>query len=781
MKIVGDFFWERMKPLGLTEENNKMTVYNPEVEAPASGLSEIPIFKTDQHGNIVISYWTIDGEQIVYYTDAKTPMPRFYETKRLAKPTGDRKYNMPKGRGVFPWWHPITVKAYKEGEKIETLYLTEGVFKAWKGGQYGIHVCGLSSITHYADSETKKLHPDIVKVIEKCDVDNVVILHDGDCYNVSEKGIKVREEATKRPFSFFNAAKKTRKLILEAEYDKSRQAPRIFYMNIQPHSFPDNPKGLDDLFISAEKQGGNNPILVAENINPTKKQNLYFFRMDISSTTDRLYRHFSLNNHDDFYNRHSFVIGADEFIFKGDVFQYSEVQNKLRLLQPDWGKSMWWIGDELFEDQVEPSAYGNRRKLVHRKVSTIIARYGKDFRKYLTFFNGFVNVPNNFNYQRIIEIDGKEYYNRYHPFQHIPRKGKFPTIDNFLKHIFGTHEIEHPKTKEKIPSYIIGYDYLSILLREPTQLLPIIVLYSQENQTGKSTFGQLQKKILGDNAVFVSNSDLQSNFNEVYADKLLAICEETSLERKKDAQRIKNMSTATQMVINPKGQKQYEIDFFCKFQFYSNDSRMVYVTRHDDRYWIIKVPAIPKDQLDPSIPEEMESEIPAFVHFLRERELATTRESRMHFNPILLQTQTFLDTVKINEPQQATDFRNDLSEYFLDFPEKEELLLPMKLIQEEFFTKGTSKSWIREIIKDHIGAEQFTKDGKIVYMRGDFDKFFFDEYADEGEGAIIVKSIKWKGRPYLFKRETFVKEEVYRDTDDQDDFFEDLNKGTIKF
>jgi hypothetical protein len=124
--------------------------------------------------------------------------------------------------------------------------------------------------------------------------------------------------------------------------------------------------------------------------------------------------------------------------------------------------------------------------------------------------------------------------------------------------------------------------------------------------------------MLRDNCIFVGNSDLQSDFNEIYADKLLVICEETSLERHKDAERIKNMSTAKEMTINPKGQKQYTIDFFAKFQFYSNKRRMVYVTRHDDRYWILKIKSIPKSQLDPTIPEKNETRDSGLCLFFEE-------------------------------------------------------------------------------------------------------------------------------------------------------------------
>jgi hypothetical protein len=369
-----------------------------------------------------------------------------------------------------------------------------------------VHVVGLSSITHYASSQSGKLHSGIIQLIETCQVDNVVILWDGDCYDVSLKGIKVREEATRRPFQFFNAAKKARKLILNADFKKTRSAPRVFFMSVQSNAFEDMPKGLDDLFISAENFKTANGIRnnkgkqIAGDMIRIDEKGPYFFKIEITSTTDILFRHFSLHDAEKFYHRHSQIIGEDEFFFRGNMYHYSDADNNLRMLQPAYAKTLFWVGDEFYEELTVPSAYGDRRMLVHRKKETLTARYKKNFIDHLKYYHGFVNLPDHFNYQRIIDRDGKEFYNRYFPFVHVPTEGEFPTIMNFLKHIFGEHQIEHPKTKEKIPNYELGLDYLQILLTEPVQALPILVLFSQENQTGKSTFGQLKKKCFGTTA-----------------------------------------------------------------------------------------------------------------------------------------------------------------------------------------------------------------------------------------------------------------------------------------
>jgi len=762
-----EFFNQRMEPLGVTEENNKISLFNPEADWPIVANQEAQIFGTDQKGNITIRYYTLAGEDIVYYPEhLKNKKPKFYQTKRLREPKGDMKYQMPKGIKPYPWFHPITVQAFRDRQKIETIYLTEGVFKSWAAGQQGVHVVGLSSITHYG-GENGELHRDIRYLIEYCQVDNVVVLWDGDCLNVSVKDIVSRAEATRRPFGFFNAAKKIRKLIKRINYDKTRSDPRIFFMHIKPDSLEGRPKGLDDMIIAAQQQDKLQPVL--HDLKKVEDKGPFFYKLEISATTDVLFQHFALDKAEKFYQRHAEIIGEQEFYFRKHLYHYSEKDNELKMLQPAWAKTIYWVGDEFFEEVQMPSANPNfnQRQLVHRKKETLTARYKRNFIEYLKYYHGFVNVPCHFGYERIIEMEDKEFFNQYFPFPHVPQEGKWENIEMFLKHIFGEHTVTHPKTEEEIPNWHLGLDYLQLLLLHPTQQLPIVVLYSPENQTGKSTFGELCYRMFGDNTIFIGNSDLQSDFNEIYAGRLLAICEETLLERRRDAERIKNMSTASRMTVNPKGQKQYTIDFFTKFQFYSNNPRMVYVTRHDDRYWILKVQAIPKDKLDPELKDRMWEEIPAFIHYLKNREMAAKMESRMWFNPELLKTEVFLDTVRLNEPSAATDLRDAIRDMFYDMGEKcDEIQMPLKNILDEFFTPKTNRSWVQEILKDYIQVDLLRdKEGNQVLKRGEYHKLIFNEHLEDGEGGLQLKTIKWRGRPYVFKREQFITEEAINQVD----------------
>jgi hypothetical protein len=767
------FYAQRMQLLGVNDTNNIIDTYNPRAEHPAPKWGRSKLFTEDKDGNIEITYYNIDAELIIYDTDAKTPQPRVYKVKRLKNPQGDMKYRMPSGQGQFPWFHPSLVKKYKDGEKIEKLYLTEGVFKSFLACESGIDCVGLSSITHYAGSD-KMLHRDIRRIIERCQVDIVVILWDGDCLNVSAKGLVVREEATKRPAGFFNTARTIRKLVKEMPFEKSREAPTVYFMHVKSDSFPDKAKGLDDALISAAQQDEKRVVpadeagktiapsikaAVVQDCLSVAKKGPYFFKMDISNTTDRLKAYFGLENVEVFYKMHAEWIAEKEFLFQGDLYYYNETRGKLEVIAPGWAKNLRWIGDEFFIEQLEPSGNSDRRVLRKYTRETLKDLYGKDFIKYLKHFSGFCNLPSHLNYEQVVEREGHQYYNRYFRFPHVAEKGEIGLIIDFFKHIFSEKEITHPISGVKIPAYEMGLDYIQLMLTNPVQALPVICLYSPENNTGKSTLGKLVQYIYGDNVIQISNSDLESDFNETYSDKLLAICEETLLERKRDVERIKALSTSDKILVNPKGQRQFTIDFFCKFWFFSNNRRMIYVTRHDERFWIIKVQ---KSKVDnPNLLDQMKAQVPAFVSFLQNRTLATSKESRMWFYPSLIKTETFEEVVTVNEPSDATELREGIEEMFLQLELQGEVVpkieMTLKEIKDEFFSAKSSTRWLQEVIQDYLQVDlKRNEQGDAVFERGAYKKVQWDDLS----GEFSVREVKWRGRPYVFERDKFLSAKV---------------------
>jgi hypothetical protein len=757
-----NFFMARMASIGITAETNRMSIYDPEAEHPQPANVVWPIFAEEKSsGDIHISYWTVDGEAIRYLqmgdgkTAALNAKTKYYECIRLKEPKGDMKYKMPFGQPTLPWFPPAVVEKFKKKERIDNLILTEGVFKAMSGSLHGLDIVGMPSITCYRE-RGGGIYRDIARLIETCEVQRVTILWDADCLDIGRKDLQTQEEATTRPSSFFFSAKKIGELVRDIRFTKTREKVSVYFAHVKADSLPGRPKGLDDLLSMA----GERSAQVAKELRDLADKPFHFYVKNISGGTGPLYKYFRLDDAEAFYTFHQERIGSQAFKFKGSVHQWNELTDSLQMLAPEWAARVKWVGDEFFLDDSIPGAYGYVRRLIAYKQGQFTKMFGDGFWKYLQHHRAFVNIPSHFDYQQVIEVgDGAaKYYNRYFPFPHVPQEGRWGTIMQLLLHIFGTKEVTHALNGRKYQPVELALDYIQMLLCQPTQMLPVLCLYSPENNTGKSTLGKLLMAMFGDNAIQIGNSDLQSEFNELFTDKLLAICEETLLERKRDAERIKAMSTSDKITVNPKGQKQYTIDYFCKFLFTSNNLRMIYLTRHDQRYWIVRVPVVASE--NPNMLDDMKAEIPAFVHHLKNRQMATPKEGRMWFHHSLLKTSILDDMVRVNEPTDAANMRDELAEWFIADRDTKEIRMTLKEIREEFFSNHSSIAWVKEIVKDYLGADLLRNPvGDAVFERGHYVKYEKCFNQEMKQDEIVPVKKPYRGKPYVFFREMFIGDE----------------------
>jgi DNA primase len=327
-QIVSEpYFNQRIhKELGLTEPD-----YTVSLENDAGQTFLHKVFGQDKHGNITMTPFTLDGELIRFDHPKATPeKPNSYNSKeqvyrvtRYAKPikTADGeelRYVIPKGQGTGPFLTPALYMKYHNGEKIKTLFLTEGAFKQYTAAKYGLDIIGLTSITHYKDKKTGKLHSDILRIIKKCKVENVVMIYDGDCMDISEKAISKREDISYRPQSFINSAIAIRELLKDFDV-------QYYFCHIKSKELTGNPKGLDDLII--QFKGKETEII--EDIKNFSQQSVYFYRLDITRSYKKLLDYFNINNLHKFYEAHIEHIKEVEFNFRGKYYQWSSEQEKL--------------------------------------------------------------------------------------------------------------------------------------------------------------------------------------------------------------------------------------------------------------------------------------------------------------------------------------------------------------------------------------------------------------------------------------------------------------------
>ena len=289
------------------------------------------------------------------------------------------------------------------------------------------------------------------------------------------------------------------------------------------------------------------------------------------------------------------------------------------------------VGTTLYKVVNQPCANGGyEKKRVVWNNSTLRQDYGKNYLATVPKYDGFCIVPNHLNYQK--EIEG--FLNLYEPIEHKPQQGDFSHIQSLMRHIFGEQ-------------YELGMDYMQLLYLHPTQKLPIVLLVSEERNTGKSTFLNFLKAVFENNVTFNTNEDFRSQFNSDWAGKLLIVVDEVLLNRREDSERLKNLSTTFTYKVEAKGKDRTEIAFFAKFVLCSNNEYLpILIDAGETRYWVRKIMPLQSD--DTNFLQKLKAEIPAFLYFLTQRELSTTQESRMWFNPRLTHTAALQKIIRSN-------------------------------------------------------------------------------------------------------------------------------------
>ena len=289
------------------------------------------------------------------------------------------------------------------------------------------------------------------------------------------------------------------------------------------------------------------------------------------------------------------------------------------------------VGTSLYKIVEQPRLNGGYvKKRIAWNNETLRQDYGKDYIGSVPKYDGFCTVPEHIGYRPVV---GK-FLNLYEPIDHRPKEGDFSHIQSLIRHIFGEQ-------------YELGMAYLQLLYLQPIQKLPILLLVSEERNTGKSTFLNFLKALFQNNVTFNTNEDFRSQFNSDWAGKLLIVVDEVLLNRREDSERLKNLSTTLSYKVEAKGKDRDEIAFFAKFVLCSNNEYLpVIIDAGETRYWVRKIERLQSDDTD--FLQKLKAEIPAFLHFLQHRQLSSEKESRMWFTPSLLHTEALQKIIRSN-------------------------------------------------------------------------------------------------------------------------------------
>lgn len=342
------------------------------------------------------------------------------------------------------------------------------------------------------------------------------------------------------------------------------------------------------------------------------------------------------------------------------------------------------VGTTLYKIVNQPRLNGGyvKKRIVWNN-ETLRQDYGKDYLANVPKYDGFCTVPDHVNYRQVID----NFLNLYEPIGHQPKEGDFSHIQALLHHIFGEQ-------------YEFGMDYLQLLYLQPVQKLPILLLVSEERNTGKSTFLNFLKAMFRNNVTFNTNEDFRSQFNSDWAGKLIIVVDEVLLNRREDSERLKNLSTTLSYKVEAKGKDRDEIAFFAKFVLCSNNERLpVIIDPGETRYWVRKIHHLEND--DTHFLQKLIEEIPAFLYFLQHRTLTTQNVSRMWFSPKQTETAALLKIIRCNKSKYEVEAAELIKE-IMECMEIDsfsfclnDLLILLNLSQVRI-----DKHWLRKIVTE---------------------------------------------------------------------------------
>ena len=801
------YFQQRMELLGITPEINRIALHKTELQTGKEIMEDVPIFKEVDQG-IEILVYTLDRLTIRIEKN-NSKQKRDFSMTRLKEPIikGNDviKYLIPKGAGTHPFFPPGLVDKYERGEQIHTLFLVEGYFKAFKAWMHGADIIGLSSITHMKETGKSHLHPEILKLMTRCNVQRMVWLTDGDALDITQKELTDGLDLYKRPNQFFQSVS-TFKTLLADYIDIEKWFVHIDTETLfRDHNKLDRAmlKGIDDLLVTfADKTKD-----IIEDLQSVSHGGYFFQKFNVTFGLSKVHAHFHLNSVKDFYLHHVErrpELKDKEFIFNGTRYLYDVESGECKIKIPKETKDYMRVGDQFFKFVNVPNQYNKKeRQFLPRQKSTIEDDHGKGFCKNVAKYETFINIPDHINFHPVID----NCFNVYSPLDFKPDDDECteedcPNIIEFLKHIFGEKKTSyHDKEageKKEYSSLDLALDYLQLLYQYPKQKLPILCLVSQENKTGKSTFANFLRLMLGANTAIVGNADLSSDFNAHWASKNVVVCDETKIDKVHVVEKIKMLSTAHKIFMNAKGRGQVELDCFIKFVLITNnEDNFISINDFDVRYWIIKVPVLTKE--NPKLIELFAEEMPAWLSFLNNRHMKTELCTRMWFHEGLLKTDALRKVIAQSQSAAEKELRYYLKELFLDTG-RTEIEMSATMVHKDVFRNSAKfdSLYLSRIIRDKMKVDQYHvwvvadlkneydsyeealaaagvkyggQDGLMV--EGKIHKKYkvkrysypkMEEQLKDNKKENVLVEVYDNGRPFVFKRKDFVSEEEHRQT-----------------
>lgn len=180
------------------------------------------------------------------------------------------------------------------------------------------------------------------------------------------------------------------------------------------------------------------------------------------------------------------------------------------------------------------------------------------------------------------EITDNGEYNTYRGMGCEPKKGSITPWNKLMEAVFGSDK-EARSWFER---------WCAIQFQQPgVKLRSAVIIWSAEQGTGKSFIGYTLRQLFGsDNFVELTETDIHEKHNEWAAHTQFVMGDEiTGSDKRRDANKLKQMITREEVTINMKAIRQFKIKDHINYYFTSNRCNAIYLETGDRRYFVQEV------------------------------------------------------------------------------------------------------------------------------------------------------------------------------------------------
>lgn len=505
--------------------------------------------------------------------------------------------------------------------------------------------------------------------------------------------------------------------------------PRILYAHIDNTKQQDH-KGLDDLINALDNKAVAD--LESELKQSKDSGSSYIKVYDICNMTSYSRKEiFKIKDVHQFFDYHETKLDTLKFTFGSSVWQYNEAEGELQQAFENKEFSyLYTVGNAIYMRIARPDGTGGMEyDLSVVKENSLKWRFPSTLQKYVrgamskNHYTDFTNWPEHVRYRdTIVEHDAAgnqfKYLNLYQPVtvfatkKHLVPEGFFkkdgtpnykivykhiPKSMSFIKHIFGDNEVEYKG--HKAPFWRLGLEYLQLVWTRPRLDLPILVLVSKENKTGKTKFFEWIGLMLGSNFLTTTAAQLEGNFTANVYNKGYLFVDEIQSDKAQFVETLKSLSNAGKQKFEQKNQAATTIYASPNIGFASNNEDNCLPIKEDEtRFLVLNPQPIPTEQQDRNILQSLKKELPLFLYLLENLKHRFKSNDRAWFPPKLIVTPSLMRVKQYSKERGLQDLEEFACDYLFTYQLGVQRL-SVTVMTELIGNKSTQKDYIRKVCR----------------------------------------------------------------------------------